>query len=49
MDPLLCPRCRVEMTVVAWITDPEAIDRILYHRRRAGLESPFDSRAPPAA
>ena len=49
VDPLLCPRCRVEMKVVAWITVPEAIDTILSHRRRAGLESPFDARAPPAA
>ena len=49
VDPLLCPRCRVGMKVVAWITDPEAIDTILSHRRRAGLESPFDARAPPAA
>ena len=49
VDPLLCPRCRVEMKVVAWITDTEAIDTILSHRRRAGLESPFDARAPPAA
>jgi hypothetical protein len=48
VDPLLCPRCKTEMKVVAWITDPAVIDRILAHRRRAGLESPFDARGPPA-
>jgi hypothetical protein len=48
VDPLLCPKCNVELQVVAWITDPAVIDRILAHRRRAGLESPFDARAPPA-
>ena len=44
VDPLLCPRCKTEMKVVAWITDPLVIGRILAHRKRAGLESPFDER-----
>ena len=37
------------MSVVAWITDPVVIGRILEHRRKAGLESPFDAREPPAS
>ena len=37
------------MKVVAWITDPVVIERILTHRKRAGLESPFDARGPPQA
>ena len=49
VDPRLCPRCKVEMRVIAWITDPVVIGRILEHRRKAGLESPFDARGPPAA
>ncbi len=49
VDPLLCPRCRVEMEVVACITDPAVIDAILRHRRENGLVSPFEARAPPAA
>ena len=47
VDPLLCPRCQVEMAVVAWITEPAVIDRILAHRRSRGLVSPFEPRAPP--
>jgi len=49
VDPLTSPRCGHELEVVAAITDPRVIDRILEHRRRAGLRSPFEPRAPPAA
>ena len=49
VDPLLCPRCGVEMEIVAWITKPSVIDAILRHRREHGLVSPFEARAPPAA
>ena len=49
VDPLTCPRCGHELRVVAAITDPRVIDRILEHRRRADLRSPFAPRAPPAA
>ncbi len=49
VDPLLCARCRVEMEIIAWITEPEVIDRILRHRRQRGLVSPFEPRAPPPA
>lgn len=49
VDPLLCPRCGAAMRAIAWITDPAVIDRILAHRQREGLDSPFDARAPPAA
>ncbi len=50
VDPLLCPRCKTQLLLllVAWITDPAVIDRILAYRRQAGLESPFDARGPPA-
>ena len=49
VDPLVCPRCGEELKVVALITDPRVIDRILAHRKARGLTSPFASRAPPAA
>ncbi len=52
VDPLRCPRCGGSMAVVAWITEAATIDRILAHRRRRGIESPFEgaqARAPPAA
>jgi hypothetical protein len=49
VDPLVCPRCGHELKVVAAITDAVTIDRILEHRRRVGLRSPFEPRAPPAA
>ena len=50
VDPLLCPRRKTAMQVVAWITQRDVIDRILDHRRHLGLESPFDAfeaRGPP--
>ena len=37
------------MMVVAWITDPVVIERIVTHRKKAGLESPFDARGPPTS
>ena len=49
VDPLVCPRCGVEMEIVAWITEPRVVDAILKHRREHGLVSPFEARAPPAA
>jgi len=49
VEPLLCPRCRVEMEIIARITDPVVIDRIRRHRRERGLVWPFEPRAPPAA
>ena len=35
VDPLACPRCGTEMRIVAFITDPTTIDRILEHLRRS--------------
>ena len=35
--------------MIAWITDPVVIERIVAHRRKAGLESPFDARGLPAS
>jgi len=49
VDPLVCPRCGHELKIVAAITDPCVTDKILEHRRRVGLRSPFEPRAPPAA
>ena len=48
VEPLVCPRCRVEMEIVAWITESAVIDRILRHRLERGLVSPFEPRAPPS-
>ncbi len=47
VDPLLCARCGVEMRIVAVITDPQVIDRILGHIGERGGNDPFDARAPP--
>ena len=35
VDPLRCSRCGHEMRIVAFITQPRVIDRILTHLRRA--------------
>ncbi len=34
VDPLACPRCGQTMRIVAFITEPKVIDRILDHLRR---------------
>ena len=34
VDPLACPRCRSPMRIVAVLTDPAVIARILAHRAR---------------
>ena len=31
LDPLLCPRCGTQMKVIAFITEPRVIDRIVSH------------------
>ena len=36
------------LALTAVITDPAVVDRILAHRRRKQMRSPFESRAPPA-
>ena len=47
--PSVCPRCSTPIKVIAWITGPVVIERILAHRKRAGIKSPFDARGPPTA
>ena len=46
VDPLACPRCAAPMRIVAVITDPAVITRILVHRARS-LERARQSRSPP--
>jgi len=49
VDPLTCHKCGEVMRIVAFVTQPAVIDKILKHRRETQLTSPFESRAPPAA
>ena len=46
VDPLACPRSAALMRIVAVITDPAVITRILVHRARS-LERARQSRSPP--
>jgi len=46
VDPLACPRCGAEMRIVAFITEPQIIHRILDHLRRTA-PSRRHPRAPP--
>ena len=46
VEPLECPRCGQTMRIVAFITQPRVIDRILTHLRRTATEA-RRSRAPP--
>ena len=45
IDPLLRPKCGTPRKVIARVTDPVVVEKILAHRKRAGFESPFDARA----
>jgi len=47
VDPLACPRCGEEMRIVAFITEPKTIDRILEHLRRRTQTARRRQRAPP--
>jgi hypothetical protein len=47
VEPLLCPKCGVEMRVVSVLTEPQVVDRILRHVRGGGGHDPFAGRAPP--
>ncbi len=47
VEPLECPRCGQTMRIVAFITEPQVIDRILDSLRRTAAAR-TRSRAPPA-
>jgi hypothetical protein len=48
-DPLLCPHCGGEMRILAFITDPPLVDKILRHLGwHPGEPAPDLIRAPPA-
>ncbi len=50
VDPLTCTRCGGQMRVLAVITQPAVIDKMLRHVREfLEDEAPFGARAPPAA
>jgi len=42
VNPLLCPECGAEMKIIAFIEDPEVIDKIISHRNLA-----FQAERPP--
>lgn len=46
VDPLVCPRCQGVMRVVAFVTEPRVIRRILDHLA-APAPTPSQGRAPP--
>ena len=49
VDPLVCPRCGSEMRVIAFITEPKVIKRIVDHlRQRERSARPPPRRGPPA-
>ncbi len=40
VDPMLCPRCGSEMKLIALITDPPDVRRILRHLLKIGRAPP---------
>ena len=49
VDPLLCPRCGGALAVVAVLTDPKVVDRILRPLTERGLPTSVHARDPPAS
>jgi hypothetical protein len=47
VDALLCPRCGGELEVIAVVTDPEVVDKIVTHVEAGGGDDPFEPRGPP--
>jgi len=47
VDPLLCPRCCVQMKIVSIIIDPAVVDQIIRHLAHAAAPDPFEERPPP--
>jgi hypothetical protein len=45
VDPLVCPRCGGQMRIIAFITEPRVIGKILRHLAEKGV----DARSPPTA
>ncbi|MCK4798613.1 MAG: transposase [Spirochaetes bacterium] len=43
IDPLICEKCGSEMSIVAFIMDPEQIDRIIKHLKKQGRAPPYIS------
>jgi len=43
VDPLICPRCGATMRIIAFITEPRVITKILRHLATKGA----DGRSPP--
>ena len=47
VEPLLCPRCGVEMKVVSVLTHSVVVDKILHHFRQGRSHDLFAERPPP--
>ena len=39
-DPLFCPKCGSEMKIIAFITDPDEVKKILAHLVKIGRPPP---------
>ena len=49
VDPLLCPRCGVEMKIASVVTEPKVVHAILRSLARGACRDPFAERAPPTS
>lgn len=48
IDPLLCIRCGAPMKIIAFLTEPDVVHKIVRHIENGGGDDPFEARAPPA-
>ena len=47
VDPLLCKKCGAEMKIIAVITEPAVVDKIIRHIQKKAAAEPTVPRAPP--
>lgn len=48
ISPLVCPRCGIEMRIIAFVTDAQPVERILAHLGEPATPPPISqARAPP--
>jgi len=48
IDPLLCLRCGAPMKIIAFLTEPDVVHKIVRHIENGGGGDPCEARAPPA-
>ena len=43
INPLICEKCGSEMSIVAFVMEPEQIEKIMHHLKKQGRAPPVNS------